>query len=147
MTVPLARVTRRVLVDGRTEGPGEHMVSFLAAGGCAALSALVYAGAMTYTLAHHRHWDVPAALFVSVSFALIALLSSVPHLVAEATVNTGSAFPRALMWGTGLTLAVLQVVAAVMGDARFSMCALIGAVTVPAVACFGEMAAYALAEA
>ncbi|UUS32055.1 MULTISPECIES: hypothetical protein [Streptomyces] len=42
---------------------------------------------------------------------------------------------------------MLPVVAAAMGDARYSMCALIGAVTVPAVACFGEMAAYALAEA
>ncbi|WP_175411271.1 hypothetical protein [Streptomyces sp. TRM64462] len=130
------------------DGSREHTFSFLAAGSCAVLSAVVYLGAMTYTLAHYRHWEGLAALFVSIAFALIALLATVPHLVSEATVSSASPFPRAMMWGTSLVLAALQITAAVLGDdAHFSMSALIGTLTVLAVACFGEMAAFSLAEA
>lgn len=152
MTVPVARATRKAVAPisaaGLAEGAREHTFSFLAAGSCAVLSAVVYLGAMTYTLAHYRHWEGLAALFVSIAFALIALLATVPHLVSEATVSSASAFPRATMWGTSLVLAALQIIAAVMGDdAHFSLSALIGTLTVLAVACFGEMAAFSLAEA
>ncbi|MCH0538855.1 hypothetical protein I3F58_04640 [Streptomyces sp. MUM 203J] len=154
MSVPVAgaRATRRgaapISVAGLAHGSREHTVSFLAAGACAVLAAVVYLGAMTYTLAHYRHWEGPAALFVSVAFALIALLAGVPHLVSEAAGSSARHFPRAMMWGTCLVLALLQITAAVLGaDAQFSLSALIGTLTVLAVACFGEMAAFSLAEA
>lgn len=154
MTVPVAgaRATRRAAAPmsaaGLANGSREHTVSFLAAGSCAVLSAVVYLGAMTYTLAHYRHWEGLAALFVSIAFALIALLATVPHLVSEATGSSARHFPRAMMWGTCLVLGLLQVIAAVLGaDAHFSLSALIGTLTVLAIACFGEMAAFSLAEA
>ncbi|MFB9390190.1 hypothetical protein ACFPM3_11240 [Streptomyces coeruleoprunus] len=140
MTVPVALVTKKVPLTS------EHALSFLAAGCCAVLSAVVYLGSMTYTLAHHRHWAGAAAFLVSAAFALVALLSTVPHLANEAAV-TASVFPRAMMWGTSGILAALQIIAAVLGEARFSLSSLIGTVTVLAVACFGEMAGFSLAEA
>ncbi|WP_236241979.1 hypothetical protein [Streptomyces sp. CC228A] len=154
MTVPVAgvhgmrRAAAPISATRLAHGSREHTVSFLAAGSCAVLSAVVYLGAMTYTLAHYRDWEGPAAFFVSVAFALIALLAVVPHLVGEATASSARFFPRAMMWGTCLVLAALQVTAAVFGDgARFSLSALIGTLTVLAVGCFGEMAAFSLTDA
>ncbi|MFG3495953.1 hypothetical protein [Streptomyces sp. NPDC047928] len=150
MTVPVARAAKRMPSSATAllaaDSPSEQAFSFFAAGSCAVLSAVVHLGALTYTLAHYRHWDPVAAFFVSAVFAAVALLSTVPHLVAEAVVTT-SALPRVMMWGTSLTLAALQITAAVLGDAHFTLSALIGTITILAVACFGEMAGHALAEA
>lgn len=105
----------------------------------ALLCAFVYMGSMTYTFAHYRSWADPVAFFVSVIFALVALLSAVPLVMARG-LGRSPVLPRAVMWGTGLVLAGLQLTAAVLGNASFSMSAIIGITTALAVPCFGEIA-------
>ncbi|PNE37303.1 MULTISPECIES: hypothetical protein [Streptomyces] len=119
---------------------GDDEEFLVTVGGVAAvLCAFIYMGSMTYTFAHQRSWDGMVALVVSVIFALVALLSAVPLVMARGT-GRSPVMPRALMWGTGLVLAVLQLTAAVLGDARFSMSTVIGITTALAVPCFGELA-------
>ncbi|MCM2394422.1 hypothetical protein [Streptomyces albipurpureus] len=109
------------------------------------LCAVIYLGSMTYTLAHHRTWHDLVAFFVSVVFAAVALLSTVPLLIAR---KAGSlALPgRSILWGTCLALTGLQFTAAVMGPSVFTLSTLIGMTTILAVACFAELAGRALAD-
>ncbi|MCZ1012629.1 hypothetical protein [Streptomyces lydicus] len=130
---------------------GDLNVVFLIAlvGGLAALlCAVVYLGSMTYTLVHYRSWDglaVWAALFVSLVFAALALLSSAPLLIAQNEARS-TVVGRCLLWGTCLALAGLQFTASALGNASFAMSAVIGMTTVVGVACFAELAGHGLAE-
>ncbi|WP_032769864.1 hypothetical protein [Streptomyces sp. CNS654] len=118
-------------------------------GGLAALlCAVVYLCCMTYTLVHYRSWDDLSAwpaFFVSLIFAVLALLSSIPLLISQ---NEGrsSAVGRCTLWGTCLVLAGLQLIAAVLGDASFSLSALVGMTAVIGVAGFAELSGYGIAE-
>ncbi|MBT2400862.1 hypothetical protein [Streptomyces sp. ISL-100] len=124
-----------------------HGMAFaaLAACLCAVLSAFLYVGSMCYTLANYREWHEVVAFVVSLVFGVIALLSVTAHLIGEASITT-YLMPRAGMWLTCLVLAGLQLTAAVLGDAHFSMSAVIGLTTVLAVAGFGELAGHAVSE-
>ncbi|UKY47826.1 hypothetical protein [Streptomyces inhibens] len=123
-----------------TLDPGDDEEFLVTIGAAAALlCAFVYMGSMTYTFAHYRSWADPVAFVVSVVFALVALLSAVPLVMARG-LGRSPVLPRAVMWGTGLVLAGLQLTAAVLGNATFSMSAVIGITTALAVPCFGEIA-------
>lgn len=113
---------------------------------CAGLCALLFLGCMTYTLAHHRDWAGPAAFVVALVFAALALLTAAPYVIRRDQPAAGL-LPRLTMWGTGIVLAGLQLTAGVLGDAEFSMVAVIGIVAVLAVPCFGELAGQAGAPA
>ncbi|MCX5166363.1 hypothetical protein OOK39_45950 [Streptomyces sp. NBC_00264] len=119
------------------------------AGGLAALfSAIVYLCCMTYTLVHYRSWDGVAAwpaFFVSVILAVIALLSSVPLLIAQNECRS-TVVGRCALWGTCLTLTGLQFAAAVLGDASLSLSAIVGMTAVIGIAGFAELAGYGAAE-
>lgn len=122
-------------------GINDGLEEFLVTVGAAAvlLCAFVYMGSMTYTFVHYRSWDEITAFFVSVVFALVALLSVVPLVISQGTAGS-PVLPRLIMWGTCLVLAALQLTASVLGDAAFSMSAVIGIATVLAVPSFGEVA-------
>ncbi|MEU3356068.1 hypothetical protein [Streptomyces sp. NPDC037389] len=122
-------------------------MAFIALIGCASavLSAFIFMGSMTYTLAHYRSWDGMVAFVVSLIFAVLALLSAIPLLIAENNV-TLALLPRVIMWGTAAVLTGLQLTAATLGDAHISLSAIIGVTTVLAVPCFGELAAHGIAE-
>ncbi|MFB8000385.1 hypothetical protein ACFC4G_47515 [Streptomyces sp. NPDC056002] len=120
----------------------------LVGGFAALLCAVVYLGSMTYTLVHYRSWDggsAWAAFFVSLIFAVLALLSSIPLLIAQNEARS-TVVGRCVLWGTCLVLAGLQFTASVMGDASFAMSAVIGIATVVGVACFAELAGHGVAE-
>ncbi|MCM2579284.1 hypothetical protein [Streptomyces meridianus] len=106
---------------------------------CAALCAVLYLGCMTHTLADHRDWVGVAAFVVALVFAALALLTAAPYVIRGD--RPAVLLPRATMWGTGIVLATLQLIAAVLGDAEFSMVAVIGITAALAVPCFGELAA------
>ncbi|MFG2828240.1 hypothetical protein ACGFWI_12385 [Streptomyces sp. NPDC048434] len=65
---------------------------------------------MTHTFAHYRSWDGGVAFFVSVIFALMALLSAVPLVMARGG-GRSPVPPRVVMWGRCLVLAGLQLTA------------------------------------
>lgn len=135
------RTTEDVLVGNVNLMAVAGLVAMLAAVMCA----VVYLGSMTYTLVHYRSWYPPAAFFVSVVFAVVALLSGIPMLIAQNEIRA-PAVGRLLLWATCLVLAGLQLSASVLGDATFSMASLIGITTILAVGAFEELAGHTLAE-
>ncbi|MFE5049023.1 hypothetical protein ACFRAI_22195 [Streptomyces sp. NPDC056637] len=130
---------------------GDLNVTFLIAlaGGLAALlSAIVYLCCMTYTLVHYRSWDDVAAwpaFFVSLILAVIALLSSIPLLIAQNEART-TVVGRCALWGTCLTLTGLQFAAGVLGAPSLSLSTLVGMTAVIGIAGFAELAGYGAAE-
>ncbi|MFI6875753.1 hypothetical protein ACIBL6_20185 [Streptomyces sp. NPDC050400] len=129
--------------------PGNLIViALIALVGVAAalLCAVVYLGAMTYTLVHYRSWDPLAAFVVSLIFAVIALLSSIPLLITQNEVLASTVMSRCILWATCLALAGLQFAASVLSDASFALYAIIGMTTVVGVAAFGELAGHGVAE-
>lgn len=138
---------RRAFTGARTSLTGTlGTMDFTARVGavCAVLCALLHLGCMTYTLANHRNWVGIAAFVVSLVFAALALLTVAPHVIRKGRPADGL-LPRVTMWGTGIVLAGLQLTAAVLGEAEFSMAAVIGITSVLAVPCFGELAAQTVA--
>lgn len=124
-----------------------NVVGLIALAGlfAAFLCAVVFLGSMAYTLAHYRSWDWLVSIVVALIFAALALLSCVPLLIAQ-NEALSTVVGRVVVWGTCLSLAGLQVTAAVLGDASFAMSGVIGVTTVIGVACFGELAGYGIAE-
>lgn len=106
----------------------------------ALLSAFTFACLFTYVLAHYRSWDHFAAFNMAVLLAVLGTLAVAPHAVNTANGRTGG-WQRAFMWGAGAVLAGLALSAALLGNASFSMSALIGIVTALAIPCFGEVLA------
>ncbi|MEE1931471.1 hypothetical protein V1J52_25465 [Streptomyces sp. TRM 70351] len=138
---PSAESGKTIVPAGFGVDVGEREFLVTIGAGAALLCAFVFLGSMTYTLVHYRSWYELAAFLVSLIFAIISLLSVVPLLMARhglCHVLVG----RLSVWGTCLALASLQLTASVLGDATFSMSAIIGITTVIAVAAFGELAGH-----
>lgn len=77
---------KRPLQDLATGNLNVVALIALVGGFAALLCAVVYLFCMTYTLVHYRSWDDLAtwpAFFVSLIFAVLALLSSIPLLIAQ----------------------------------------------------------------
>lgn len=111
------------------------------------LSAFVFACVFTYTLAHYRSWDGMAAFMLSVLLALLGALAAVPYSLTNSAGRAGLG-QHVFMWVASAVLAGLQLSAALLGDATFSMSALIGTVAALAIPSFGEILAIgAAAEA
>ncbi|MFD4243608.1 hypothetical protein ACFWP3_18725 [Streptomyces sp. NPDC058525] len=104
------------------------------------LSAFVFACLFTYTLAHYRSWEGMAAFMLSVLLALLGALAVVPYSLTNSAGRAGLG-QRIFMWGAGAVLAGLQLSAAVLDDATFSMSALIGVVAALTIPSFGEILA------
>ncbi|MEU2591636.1 hypothetical protein ABZ649_20050 [Streptomyces albidoflavus] len=139
---------KRPLQDLATGNLNVVALIALVGGFAALLCAVVYLFCMTYTLVHYRSWDDLAtwpAFFVSLIFAVLALLSSIPLLIAQNEARS-TIVGRCTLWGTCLALAGLQLAAAVLGDASFSLSALVGMTAVIGVACFAELAGHGVAE-
>ncbi|MGW2108018.1 hypothetical protein [Streptomyces sp. NPDC001948] len=106
------------------------------------LSAFAFACLFTYVLAHYRSWDGIVAFALAVLLAVLGALAVVPHAAASAAAGRrAGGWPQTFMWGAGTVLAGLVLSAALLGNASFSMSALIGTVTALAIPCFGEVLA------
>ncbi|MFF3735521.1 hypothetical protein ACFYXM_35995 [Streptomyces sp. NPDC002476] len=104
------------------------------------LSGFTFACLFTYVLVHYRSWHDFAAFVVAVLLAVLGVLAVVPHAATVVGGRTGG-WQRAFMWGAGAVLAGLVLSAALLGNASFSMSALIGMVAALAIPCFGEVLA------
>ncbi|MFE2852713.1 hypothetical protein ACFXJO_16480 [Streptomyces lavendulae] len=104
------------------------------------LSAFVFACLFMYTLAHYQSWHAMAAFMVAVLLALLGTLAVVPYSLTKSAKRAGAG-QRIFMWGGGVVLAALQLSAALLGDATFSMAALIGMVAALVIPSFGEILA------
>ncbi|MER6391646.1 hypothetical protein ABT236_24680 [Streptomyces sp. NPDC001523] len=104
------------------------------------LSAFVFACLFTYALEHYRSWHGFAAFVLCVLLAILGALATVPYALTNNGGRTGR-WQRIFMWGAGAVLAGLLLSAAVLGDATFSMSALIGMVAALAIPSFGEVLA------
>ncbi|MCX4554338.1 MULTISPECIES: hypothetical protein [unclassified Streptomyces] len=110
------------------------------------LSALLFACLFAYVLTHYRSWHGLAAFALAVLLAVLGSLAVVPHALASASSASPVArqkggWQRAFMWGGGAVLAGLALSAALLGNASFSMSALIAIVMALAIPCFGEVLA------
>ncbi|MFD5554684.1 hypothetical protein ACFWIA_12705 [Streptomyces sp. NPDC127068] len=152
-----SRTTRSTNAQGlrrsllRRQETGEHNpVLLIAVVGAltALLCAVVYLGSMTYTLVHYRFWDglsAWAAFTVSLIFALLALLSTLPLAVTQNEMRS-PVVARYFLWGTCLILAGVQFAASVLGQVSLPLSGVVGMTTVMGIACSAELAAHGVAE-